>query len=87
LFVDELGYLELRGEGFFNVMELLYSGKTKTSIVVIRKDLLSEFIPLLGPKLLIFEATISNRNELPKILFSYITGLKTVPPDKNICLL
>ncbi|MFC2057282.1 nucleoside-triphosphatase [Chloroflexota bacterium] len=78
LFVDELGHLELKGEGFFSIMKLLISDKIKTSIVVIRKELLAEFLSLLGSKPLIFEATISNRNDLPGVIFSYITSKQPV---------
>ncbi|MFC1910653.1 nucleoside-triphosphatase [Chloroflexota bacterium] len=81
LFVDELGYLELKGDGFSSIMKLLTSGKVRNSIVVIRKELLAELLPLLGSNLTIFEATISNRNQLPMAIFSHITSKRR---DKTI---
>ena len=65
LLVDELGHLELRGEGFANVIEQIIGGKVKTCILVIRKELLSAFLPRLGATTSVFEATINNRNQLP----------------------
>jgi len=66
LFVDEVGYLELKGEGFVKALELIRAGKVKNSILVIRKELLLAFSARLGPKLSIIETTIKNRNELPQ---------------------
>ena len=65
LLVDELGPLELRGQGFARIMEQIAAGKVKNCIVVIRKELLSAFLPLLGTVTSIFEITGDNRNELP----------------------
>ena len=66
LFVDEIGYLELKGEGFAKVLELIRAGKVENCVLVIRKELLPAFSARLGPKLSIIEATIENRNELPQ---------------------
>jgi len=65
LLIDELGHLELRGEGFARVIEEIVAGRVKTCITVIRKELLSAFLPRLGATIAVFEATIDNRNELP----------------------
>ena len=65
LLVDELGPIELGGEGFSKVVEQIASGKIKNCIVVIRKELLSAFLPQLGSATSVFETTIANRNELP----------------------
>ena len=65
LLVDELGHLELRGEGFTNAVEQIATGKVKNCLLVIRKELLPAFLPQLGAKTLIFETTINNRNQLP----------------------
>ncbi len=65
LLVDELGHLELRGQGFARIMEQIAAGKVKNCIVIIRKELLSAFLPLLGTVTSIFEITSDNRNELP----------------------
>lgn len=65
LLVDELGHLELRGEGFAEVIEQIAAGKVKNCILVIRKDLLSAFLPQLGKTTSVFETTVDNRNQLP----------------------
>ena len=65
LLVDELGHLELRGEGFAKVIEQIAAGKVKNCIIVIRKDLLSAFLTQLGVTASVFETTIDNRNQLP----------------------
>ena len=64
--VDELGHLELRGEGFAGVVHRIATGNVKSCILVIRKELLSAFLPRLGESTLIFETTIDNRNRLPR---------------------
>jgi nucleoside-triphosphatase THEP1 len=63
--VDELGHLELNGEGFPKVIEKIADGQVKTCILVIRKELLSAFLPKLGATTSVFETTIDNRNQLP----------------------
>jgi len=65
LLVDELGPIELRGQGFTRVMEQVAVGKVKNCIVVIRKGLISAFLPRLGTAASVFETTIDNREELP----------------------
>jgi len=78
LLVDELGHLELSGEGFAKVIEQIAAGKVKNCILVIRKELLSAFLPQLGATTSVFETTINNRNQLPKeigrILTRAVTG-------------
>ncbi len=65
LLVDELGPLELRGEGFAEVIEEIAAGKVNNCVVVIRKDLLSAFLPQMGATTSVFETTIDSRNQLP----------------------
>ena len=65
LIIDEIGQLELGGQGFVSAIEVIRGKKGKDIILVIRKELLSTFLPLLGTTPLIFETTIENRNELP----------------------
>ncbi|HEX9896187.1 MAG TPA: nucleoside-triphosphatase [Dehalococcoidales bacterium] len=65
LVVDELGQLELSGQGFVKVIDQIAAGKIKNCILVIRKSLLSSFIPKLGITTSVFEITINNRNHLP----------------------
>ena len=65
LLVDELGYLELSGQGFAKAIDQIVAGKVKNCILVIRKELLSAFLPKLGAITSVFETTIDNRNQLP----------------------
>ena len=65
LLVDELGRLELRGQGFAGVIEQIGDGNVKNCVVVIRSELLSAFLPRLGATTSVFETTVDNRNELP----------------------
>ena len=66
LLIDEIGQLELRGEGFAGVPELIKAGKVKQCILVIRKELLPAFLPQLPTAPLVFETTIDNRHQLPQ---------------------
>jgi nucleoside-triphosphatase len=66
LLVDEVGHLELRGEGFVEALEIIRAGKAKNSILVIRQELLPAFSPRLGSKVSIIETTIKNRDRLPQ---------------------
>ena len=72
LLVDEIGHLELRGEGFAEVPELIKAGKAKDCILVIRKELLPAFLPQLPTTPLIFETTINSRNHLPQEISSVL---------------
>ena len=66
LLVDELGHLELRGQGFARVIEQIAAQGVRNCILVIRKELLSAFLPQLGISASVFETTIKNRNRLPR---------------------
>jgi nucleoside-triphosphatase len=80
LIIDELGYLELDGEGFAKSLELVKTGRFKNSILVIRKQLLPAFLAQLGDNPAIFETTISTRDRLPlKICSSLIGNLPDFP--------
>ena len=72
LFVDEVGQLELRGEGFTNVLELIKSGNYKNCVLVIRSQLLSAFLSQLPSAPLIFETSTGNRSELPEAIASML---------------
>ena len=72
LVVDEIGYLELRGEGFVKILELIKASKVKDCILVIRRELLPSFLPQLPAAVLVFEATTSNRNQLPHDISSVL---------------
>lgn len=77
LFVDEVGYLELKGKGFIKIRELIRAEKVKNSILVIRKQLLLAFSAWLGSKVSIIETTINNRNELPQKISTLLNLRKT----------
>lgn len=72
LIIDEIGHLELRGEGFAKVPELIKAGKVKDCILVIRKELLPAFLSQLDAAPLIFETTMNNRNQLPQEIGSVL---------------
>jgi len=75
LIVDEIGRLELGGEGFVRSLELIRTGRVKNSILVIRKQLLSGFLTQIGDAPVVFETTTSNRDRLPQeICYSLIGG-------------
>ena len=78
LLVDEIGHLELRGEGFGKVIELIRAGKVKNCIMVIRKELFSGFLSQLDTTPLVFETTINNRNQLPREIGLILTRTVTV---------
>ncbi len=82
LVVDEIGHLELSGEGFANVCELIKAGKVKDCILVIRKELLSAFLAQLPTTPLVFETTINNRNQLPQEIGSSL--IATLPVVSRI---
>jgi nucleoside-triphosphatase THEP1 len=74
LIIDELGHLELDGEGFAKSLELVKTGRVKNSTLVIRKQLLPAFLARLGDNPSIFETTISTRDQLPRKICSYLIG-------------
>lgn len=55
-----------RGEGFVKVIELIRTKKVRNCILVIRKSLLSAFLPQLNTEPSIFQTTLDNRNQLPQ---------------------
>ena len=69
LIVDEIGHLELRGEGFFQVPELIKSGGIKNCVLVIRQQLLSHFLSELDVvEPVVYEVTIDNRDRLSRVI-------------------
>lgn len=74
LFVDEIGYLELQGNGFVKILELIGAEKVKNSILVVRRELLPAFSARLGSNLLIVETNIYNRNQLPQKICALLTS-------------
>jgi len=77
LLVDELGQLELRGQGFAHIIEQISTGKVKNCIIIIRKELLPTFLPQLGTTISVFETTIENRNQLPGEISPILTRAVT----------
>ncbi|MFC1932858.1 nucleoside-triphosphatase [Chloroflexota bacterium] len=74
LFVDELGHLELGGEGFVKSLELIKEDKVKNAVLVIRKQLLPAFLARLDVvKPLVLETTVTNRNQLPVEIGAILT--------------
>ncbi len=71
LFVDEMGYLELCGEGFAPALALL-KGSKASSILVIREELLPDFESELGT-LPVFKVEKGNRDSLPEEIYRFIT--------------
>jgi nucleoside-triphosphatase THEP1 len=49
VFADELGPLELRGEGFSNLIDLARNPTTPPMVIVVRRDLLSDVCKVLAP--------------------------------------
>jgi len=72
LVIDEIGYLELDGNGF--ACGLDYCVPIRNTLIVIRTNLLAAFTPYLGGNLTILEATAQNRNELPHRICSLLPG-------------
>ena len=64
LIVDELGSLELKGQGFVSALEALSGRGKKPALLVIRQKLLTEYAALLGPFDDIFTVTEANRDRL-----------------------
>ncbi len=64
LVVDELGPLELRGEGWATGMETLRKGSFRLGLVVVRPELVEE-VRVLFPQAQVLEVTLENREELP----------------------
>lgn len=74
LFVDEVGYLELAGNGFSKVLDLIGMERVKNSILVIREALLPGFLARLNSNLSIIEVNTYNRNELPPKIWALLTS-------------
>jgi len=72
LVVDEIGHLELRAEGFVKVLELIKAGKVTNCILVIRRELLSTFLPQLPTTPFVFKTTVNSRNQLPQEIVSVL---------------
>lgn len=66
VFADELGPLELRGEGFSNLLDLARTLSTPPMILVVRTELVSDVCRELAPyPATMLQITHSNRDETP----------------------
>jgi len=74
LIVDELGLLELAGQGFTSALDLVSAGRFNNAVVVIRSELLSEYLPMLGVSPLVFTTTRKNRERLATDIVSNIAA-------------
>jgi nucleoside-triphosphatase THEP1 len=78
--IDELGQLELRGEGFANALATVTSDEFTNSILVIRSELLPAYLPKLPQSPLIFKVTASNRESLPETIVTALYPELSPPP-------
>ncbi len=74
LFVDEIGYLELSGGGFAKALELVKAQKAKSSVLVIREQLLSAFLAQMGEKPSVFKVTVDTRDGLAEKIYLSLAG-------------
>lgn len=80
LVVDELGPLEIGGEGFTNAIVLVRQQETNNQLLVIRKQALDNFMPLFNKAQLVFETTLDTRDQLPVQIGRIVTASLTTPP-------
>jgi nucleoside-triphosphatase THEP1 len=72
LFIDEIGRLELNVQGFHSATKKIKQWQIKNCILVIRQELLADFLPQLPPEPFIFETTAENRDQLPEEIVAII---------------
>jgi nucleoside-triphosphatase THEP1 len=73
VFADELGPLEMRGEGFSNLLDLARSPSTPPMVIVVRADLASAVCKELEPiPATLLEINASNRDKTPSRLLDLI---------------
>ena len=73
VFADELGPLEMRGEGFSNLFDLARSPSTPPMVIVVRTDLASAVCKELEPiPATLLEINASNRDETPSRLLDLL---------------
>ena len=81
LFVDELGHLEVKGEGFAAVFDYLARDTFKHAIVVIREELLSALLPRFHGRPEVVKVTKDNRDGLVEQVLSLIFLHQSLPSD------
>ena len=74
LIIDELGSLELKGQGFTAALEAIRHRGDRPSLLVIRQKLLDEYAEILGPFDFVFPVTADNRDRLHHTLYEALTG-------------
>ena len=73
VFADELGPLEMRGEGFSNLLDLARSPSTPPMVIVVRTDLVSAVCKELDPiHATLIEINASNRDKTPSRLLDLL---------------
>jgi nucleoside-triphosphatase THEP1 len=73
VFADELGPLEMRGEGFSNLLDLARSPSTPPMVIVVRTDLASDVCKQLSPiPATLLEINASNRDKSPSRLLELL---------------
>lgn len=70
LIIDEIGPLELRGEGFAPSLKIVQNLGTKNCLIVVRRALLSSFRSFFQGKPIVFITNVNNRD----FLFREITS-------------
>lgn len=72
LFVDELGHLEVRGEGLAEAFEILSGGEANRCVVVIRGKLLDVLLPRFSGHPRVFYVTVENRDTIARDIMEYL---------------
>jgi len=73
VFADELGPLEMRGEGFSNLLDLARTPSAPPMVIVVRTDLVSAVRKELGPiPTTLLEINSSNRDKTPSRLLDLL---------------
>ncbi|MFC1872735.1 nucleoside-triphosphatase [Chloroflexota bacterium] len=72
--IDELGQLELKGEGFAPTLCLITGGNIECCIAVIRDELLPTYLPLLPSNPRVFVVNNQNRNTLAAEICALLLG-------------
>jgi nucleoside-triphosphatase THEP1 len=74
VFADELGPLEMRGEGFSNLLDLARTPSTPPMVIVVRTDLASAVCKELEPiPATLLEINASNRDKTPSRLLNLLS--------------
>jgi nucleoside-triphosphatase THEP1 len=75
VFADELGPLEMRGEGFSNLLDLARNPSTPPMVIVVRRELASQVCKELEPlPVSVLEINSSNRDNTPPRLVDLLRG-------------